>query len=121
MYLDISLKNSVPPSLCLKQTGELPPVIPLSSQYTRQLVPSSTSLSKNLRVSVNSVFKSSSTCLPKKTSVSPCLRVYPTTAPFITSTINLTSSSVTIGPLGKQSPLLNKASLTPFTYAGLFL
>ena len=34
---------------------------------------------------------------------------------LICSTIYSTSSSVTQGPLGKQSPVLNNDSLTPFT------
>ena len=40
---------------------------------------------------------------------------------LIVSIINFTSSSVTQGPDGRQSPRLNIDSETPFTYAGTFL
>ena len=38
---------------------------------------------------------------------------------LIFSTMYLTSSSLTYGPLGRHNPLRNNSSLTPFTYDGI--
>ena len=59
-------------------------------------------------------------------SAAKCGRSQPSTTNYsiallIVSTIYRTSSSLTYGPAGRHMPTLKSASLTPFTYAGVFL